>query len=175
MLENILILSGAAALFALYYGTPILFQHLRSRFNDAMQEDPPEPEPDRLDYPAAMAAVDQIQTIRERLDKLEELITYLEITPPESQQVTCSTAFQSEDTKQHAYTFAPTDGSTAALPAILTAAKAERAALRQSLSSLLQQLPETAVRHGQNGRQNSDQTQTKQTPIFRGEVVEKGA
>ncbi len=172
MLENILILSGAVALFALYYGTPILFQHLRSRFN-AMQEDPPEP--DRLDYPAAMAAIDQIQEMRERLDKLEELITYLEITPPESQQVTCSTAFQSEDTKQHAYTFAPTDGSTAALPAILTAAKAERAALRQSLSSLLQQLPETAVRHGQNGRQNSDQTQTKQTPIFRGGVVEKGA
>ena len=125
MLENILILSGAAALFALYYGTPILFQHLRSRFN-AMQEEPPEP--DRLDYPAAMAAIDQIQEMRERLDKLEELITYLEITPPESQQVTCSTAFQSEDTKQHAYTFAPTDGSTAALPAILTAAKAERAA-----------------------------------------------
>lgn len=172
MLENILILSGAVALFALYYGTPILFQHLRSRFN-AMQEDPPEP--DRLDYPAAMAAIDQIQEIRERLDKLEELITYLEITPPESQQVTCSTAFQSEDTKQHTYTFAPTDGSTAALPAILTAAKAERAALRQSLSSLLKSLPETAVRHGQNGRQNSDQTQTKQTPIFRGEVVEKGA
>ena len=172
MLENILILSGAVALFALYYGTPILFQHLRSRFN-AMQEDPPEP--DRLDYPAAMAAIDQIQEIRERLDKLEELITYLEITPPESQQVTCSTVFRSEDTKQHTYTFAPTDGSTVALPAILTAAKAERAALRQSLSSLLQQLPETAVRHGQNGRQNSDQTQTKQTPIFRGEVVEKGA
>lgn len=168
MLENILILSGAVALFALYYGTPILFQHLRSRFN-AMQEDPPEP--DRLDYPAAMAAVDQIQTIRERLDKLEELITYLEITPPESQQVTCSTAFQPEDTKQHTYTFAPTDGSTAALPAILTAAKAERAALRQSLSSLLKSLPETAARHGQNGRQNSDQTQTKQTPIFRGGVV----
>lgn len=93
MLENILILSGAVALFALYYGTPILFQHLRSRFN-AMQEDPPEPEPDRLDYPAAMAAVDQIQEIRERLDKLKELITYLEITPPESQQVTCSTTFQ---------------------------------------------------------------------------------
>lgn len=169
MLENILILSGAVALFALYYGTPILFQHLRSRFN-AMQE-PPEPEPDQLDYPAAMAAVDQIQTIRERLDKLEELITYLEITPPESQQVTCSTAFQPEDAKQHTYTFAPTDGSTAALPAILTAAKAERAALRQSLSSLLKSLPETAVRHGQNGRQNSDQTQTKQTPIFRGGVV----
>lgn len=169
MLENILILSGAVALFALYYGTPILFQHLRSRFN-AMQE-PPEPEPDRLDYPAAMAAVDQIQTIRERLDKLEELITYLEITPPESQQVTCSTAFQPEDTKQHTYTFAPTDGSTAALQAILTAAKAERAALRQSLSSLLKSLPETAARHGQNGRQNSDQTQTKQTPIFRGGVV----
>lgn len=168
MLENILILSGAVALFALYYGTPILFQHLRSRFN-AMQEDPPEP--DRLDYPAAMAAVDQIQTIRERLDKLEELITYLEITPPESQQVTCSTAFQPEDTKQHTYTFVPTDGSTAALPAILTAAKAERAALRQSLSSLLKSLPETAARHGQNGRQNSDQTQTKQTPIFRGGVV----
>ena len=165
MLENILILSGAVALFALYYGIPILFQRLRSRFN-AYQE-PPEPEPDRLDYPAAMAAIDQIQTIRERLDKLEELITYLEIT--------CSTAFQSEDTKQHTYTFAPTDGSTAALPAILTAAKAERAALRQSLSSLLQQLPEAAVRHGQNGRQNNDQTQTKQTPIFRGEVVEKGA
>ena len=138
MLENILILSGAAALFALYYGTPILFQHLRSRFN-AMQEDPQEP--DRLDYAAAMATIDQIQAIRERLDKLEELITYLEITPPESQQVTCSTAFQSEDTKQHTYTFAP----TAALPAILTAAKAERAALRQSLSSLLQLLPETAV------------------------------
>lgn len=172
MLENILILSGAAALFALYYGTPILFQHLRSRFN-AMQEDPPEP--DRLDYAAAMATIDQIQAIRERLDKLEELITYLEITPPESQQVTCSTAFQSEDTKQHTYTFAPTDGSTAALPAILTAAKAERAALRQSLSSLLKSLPEAAVRHGQNGRQNSDQTQTKQTPIFRGGVVEKGA
>lgn len=172
MLENILILSGAAALFALYYGTPILFQHLRSRFN-AMQEDPPEP--DRLDYAAAMATIDQIQAIRERLDKLEELITYLEITPPESQQVTCSAAFRSEDTKQHTYTFAPTDGSTAALPAILTAAKAERAALRQSLSSLLKSLPETAVRHGQNGRQNSDQTQTKQTPIFRGEVVEKGA
>lgn len=157
MLENILILSGAVALFALYYGTPILFQHLRSRFNDAMQEDPPEPEPDRLDYPAAMAAI-EIQEMRERLDKLEELITYLEITPPENQQLTCSTAFRSEDTKQHAYTFAPTDGSTAALPAILTAAKAERATLRQSLSSLLQQLPETAVRHGQNGRQNSDQT-----------------
>lgn len=172
MLENILILSGAVALFVLYYGTQSLFERIRSRFN-AMQEDPPEL--DRLDYPAAMAAIDQIQTIRERLDKLEELITYLEITPPESQQVTCSTAFQSEDTKQHTYTFAPTDGSTAALPAILTAAKAERAALRQSLSSLLQQLPETAVRHGQNGRQNSDQTQTKQTPIFRGEVVEKGA
>ena len=80
--------------------------------------------------------------------------------------MTCSTAFQSEDTKQHTYTFAPTDGSTAALPEILTEAKAERAALRQ---------PETAVRHGQNGRQNSDQTQTKQTPIFRGGVVEKGA
>ncbi len=174
MLENILILSGAVALFVLYYGTQSLFEHLRSRFN-AMQEEPPEPELDRLDYPAAMATIDQIQTIRERLDKLEELITYLEITPPESQQVTCSTAFRSEDTKQHTYTFAPTDGSTAALPAILTAAKAERAALRQSLSSLLQQLPETAVRHGQNGRQNSDQTQTKQTPIFRGEVVEKGA
>lgn len=172
MLENILILSGAVALFALYYGTPILFQHLRSRFN-AMQEEPPEP--DRLDYAAAMATIDQIQAIRERLDKLEELITYLEITPPESQQVTCSAAFRSEDTKQHTYTFAPTDGSTAALPAILTAAKAERAALRQSLSSLLKSLPETAVRHGQNGRQNSDQTQTKQTPIFRGEVVEKGA
>lgn len=173
MLENILILSGAVALFVLYYGTQSLFEHLRSRFN-ALQ-DLPEPEPDRLDYPAAMAAIDQIQEMRERLDKLEELITYLEITPPESQQVTCSTAFQSEDTKQHTYTFAPTGGSTAALPAILTAAKAERAALRQSLSSLLQQLPETAVRHGQNGRQNSDQTQTKQTPIFRGEVVEKGA
>ena len=174
MLENILILSGAVAFFVLYYGTQSLFEHLRSRFN-ALQ-DPPDPEPDRLDYPAAMAAVDQIQIIRERLDKLEELITYLEITPPESQQVTCSTAFQSEDTKQqHAYTFAPTDGSTAALPAILTAAKAERAALRQSLSSLLKSLPETAVRHGQNGRQNSDQTQTKQTPIFRGGVVEKRA
>ena len=170
MLENILILSGAVALFALYYGTPILFQHLRSRFN-AMQEDSPEPEPDRLDYPAAMAAIDQIQEIRERLDKLEELITYLEITPPESQQVTCSTAFQSEDTKQHTARSA----FSAALPAILTAAKAERAALRQSLSSLLQLLPETAVRHGQNGRQNSDQTQTEQTPIFRGGVVEKGA
>lgn len=84
--------------------------------------------------------------------------------------MTCSTTFQSEDTKQHAYTFASTDGSTAALPAILTAAKAERAALRQSLSSLLKSLPETAVRHGQNGRQNNDQTQTKQTPIFRGGV-----
>lgn len=173
MLENILILAGAVAFFVLYYGTQSLFEHLRSRFN-ALQ-DPPDPEPDRLDYPAAMAAVDQIQEIRERLDKLEELITYLEITPPENQQVTCSTAFRSEDTKQHAYTFAPTDGSTAALPAILTAAKAERAALRQSLSSLLKSLPETAVRHGQNGRQNSDQTQTEQTPIFRGEVVEKGA
>ena len=172
MLENILILSGAVAFFVLYYGTQSLCERIRSRFNDAMQEDP---EPDRLDYPAAMAAVDQIQTIRKRLDKLEELITYLEITPPESQQVTCSTAFQPEDTKQHAYTFAPTDGSTAALPAILTAAKAERAALRQSLSSLLQQLPETAVRHGQNGRQNSDKTATEQTPIFRGGVVEKGA
>lgn len=175
MLENILILSGAVAFFVLYYGTQSLCERIRSRFNDAMQEDPPEPEPDRLDYPAAMAAVDQIQEIRERLDKLEELITYLEITPPESQQVTCSTAFRSEDTKQHAYTFAPTDGSTAALPAILTAAKAERAALRQSLSSLLKSLPETAVRHGQNGRQNSDQTQTKQTPIFCGGVVEKRA
>lgn len=97
MLENILILSGAVAFFVLYYGTQSLCERIRSRFN-AMQEDPPEPEPDRLDYPAAMAAVDQIQTIRERLDKLEELITYLEITPPESQQVTCSTAFQSEDT-----------------------------------------------------------------------------
>lgn len=170
MLENILILSGAVAFFVLYYGTQSLCERIRSRFN-AMQEDPPEPEPDRLDYAAAMVTIDQIQAIRERLDKLEELITYLEITPPESQQVTCSTAFQSEDTKQHTYTFAP----TAALPAILTAAKAERAALRQSLSSLLQLLPETAVRHGQNGRQNSDQTQTKQTPIFRGEVVEKGA
>lgn len=138
-----------------------------------MQEEPPEP--DRLDYAAAMATIDQIQAIREQLDKLEELITYLEITPPESQQVTCSTAFQPEDTKQHAYTFSPTDGSTDALTAILTAAKAERAALRQSLSSLLKSLPEAAVRHGQNGRQNSDQTQTKQTPIFRGEVVEKGA
>ena len=45
----------------------------------------------------------------------------------------------------------------------------------ETLDALLQQLPETAVRHGQNGRQNSDQTQTKQTPIFRGGVVEKGA
>lgn len=175
MLENILILSGAVAFFVLYYGTQSLCERIRSRFNDAMQEDSPEPEPDRLDYAAAMATIDQIQAIRERLDKLEELITYLEITPPESQQVTCSTAFHSEDTKQHAYTFAPTDGSMAALPAILTAAKAERAALRQSLSSLLESLPETAVRHRQNGRQNSDQTQTEQTPIFRGEVVEKGA
>lgn len=173
MLENILILSGAVALFVLYYGTQSLCERIRSRFN-AYQE-PLEPEPDQLDYAAAMATIDQIQAIRERLDKVEELITYLEITPPESQQVTCSTAFQLEDTKPHAYTFSPTGGSTDALTAILTAAKAERAALRQSLSSLLQQLPETAVRHGQNGRQNSDQTQTEQTPIFRGEVVEKGA
>lgn len=172
MLENILILSGAVAFFVLYYGTQALFERLRSRYN-AMQEEPPEP--DQLDYAAAMATIDQIQAIRERLDKVEELITYLEITPPESQQVTCSTAFRSEDTKQHAYTFAPTGGSTDALTAIQTAAKAERAALRQSLSSLLESLPETAVRHGQNGRQNSDQTQTKQTPIFRGGVVEKGA
>lgn len=41
-----------------------------------------EPPPDNLNYTAAIAYIDQIQAVRKRLNAIEKLLTYLEMTPP---------------------------------------------------------------------------------------------
>lgn len=104
-----------------------------------------EPPPDNLDYTAAIAYIDRIQAIRERLNAIEKLLTYLEITPLEQQAVTCSTP-TTLYAENYSYTFYPSDNTdTAALQALKTAAEAERKQLRHTLSSLLQELPKKTV------------------------------
>lgn len=104
-----------------------------------------EPPPDNLDYTEAIAYIDRIQAIKERLNAIEKLLTYLEMTPPEQQAVTCSTPTTVGD-GETVYTFYPSDGTdTAALQALRTAVEAERKQLRHTLSSLLQELPKKSV------------------------------
>lgn len=135
---------------------PCLIEGYSRRREDA--KNAKEQLPDNLDYMAAIAYIDQIQAVRERLNAIEKLLTYLDSTPLEQQAVTCSTP-TTLYTENYSYTFYPSDSTnTAALQALRTAAEAERKQLRQSLSSLLQELPKTTVRSRQNRGQNVDET-----------------
>lgn len=72
--------------------------------------------------------------------------------------MTCSTP-TTLYVENYSYTFYPSDSTdTVALQALRAAAEAERKQLRQSLSSLLQELPKTTVRSRQNRGQNVDET-----------------
>ena len=128
-----------------------------SRHREAAQTAKEQP-PDNLDYTAAIAYIDRIQDIRERLNAIEKLLTYLDSTPLEQQAVTCSTP-TTLYAENYSYTFYPSDSTnTAALQALRAAAEAERKQLRQSLSSLLQELPKTTLRSRKNRGQNVDET-----------------
>lgn len=129
-----------------------------SRRREATQTAKEQPPDDNLDYTAAISYIDRIQAIRERLNAIEKLLTYLDSTPLEQQAVTCSTP-TTLYAENYSYTFYPSDSTdTAALQALRTAAEAERKQLRQSLSSLLQELPKTTARSRQNRGQNVDET-----------------